>query len=161
MTDADLLARLHPIQPTARLIWTAVVDVADRVDLGPSPGGHRFMVPILGGAFYAGPDVPDLSGKVLPGGADRQVMRPDGIKELDALYEMQTTSGEMFTVHNKVIVDESRQPNRYAMSVISVTAPTGPFDWLNRRLFLGTLQSARPARQAVVVRAWEADVPLQ
>jgi hypothetical protein len=117
------------------------------------------MVPILGGRFYGGPDFEALSGTVLPGGADRQLLRADGVKELDALYEMQTDSGDVLTLRNNVIVDEARQPDRYAMSVISVTAPRGEIDWLNRRLVLGTLQSARPKRQAVVVRAWLADMP--
>ncbi len=157
MNDSDILARHPPIQPVSRLLWTALVDVAERIDLGPSPSGHRFMVPIIGGRFEAGPGIAGLSGVVLPGGADRQVLRQDGVKELDALYEMRTDDGAVLTIRNRVIVDESRVPDRYAMSVISVTAPDGPHGWLNRRLVLGTLQSARPDRAAVIVRAWEAD----
>lgn len=158
MTDTDILASIPPRNPTARLLWTAIADVADRQDLGDGPLGQRYIVPILGGRFYAGPGFEGLSGTILPGGADRQVVRADGIKELAALYEMQTDGGEVLTILNNVIVDEARQPERYAMSVISVTAPKGDFDWLNRRLILGTLQTARPKRQAVVVRAWLADV---
>ena len=157
MTDDEILTKHPPVEPVARLVWTAVVDVGDRQDLGASASGHRFLVPILGGRFYAGPGIAGLSGEVLPGGADRQLLRPDGVKELDALYEMQTEAGAVLTIRNRVIVDDARQPDRYAMSVISVRAPTGPLDWLNRRLLLGTLQSARPDRAAVVVRAWEAD----
>ena len=81
-------------------------------------------------------------------------MRHDGIKELDALYEMRTHDGAMITVHNQVLIDESVQPERYARSCIRVTAPDGPHAWLNRRLFVGTLQSLRPDRQAVLVRAY-------
>ena len=158
MEDNDFIAKHPPIQPTMRLLWTAVVDVGDRADLGSSVLGQRFLVPILGGRFYAGPDVGGLSGEVLPGGADRQLVRADGIKELDALYEMQTGDGSILTIRNRVIVDEARQPERYAMSVINVTASSGPFGWLNRRLIIGTLQSARPERSAVLVRSWEADV---
>ena len=157
MKDSEVIAKYPPIQPFLRLLWTAVVDVADRVDLGASPKGQRFIVPILGGRFYAGPGADGLTGTVLPGGADRQVLRPDGAKELDALYEMKTDDGSVLTIQNRVIVDETRQPERYAMSVISISAPVGPFDWLNRRLVIGTLQSVRPDRQAVVVRAWETD----
>ena len=157
MKDTDLIAIHPPIQPSLRLLWTAIVDVGDRKDLGHSALGQRFLVPILGGRFYAGPEVGNLSGEVLPGGADRQLLRADGVKELDALYEMQTDDGSMLTIRNRVIVDEARQPERYAMSVIKVAAPIGPFEWLNRRLIVGTLQSARPERSAVIVRAWEAD----
>jgi hypothetical protein len=157
MRDDEILAKYPPAPPTARLLWSALVDVGDRVALGPSPRGARFMVPILGGTFQGGPGIQGLSGAVLPGGADRQVLRPDGIKELDALYEMQTEDGVVLTIRNRVTVDESRTPNRYAMSVIAVTAPEGPLAWLNRRVILGTLQSARSERPAVVIRAWEAD----
>jgi len=107
MNTADIIAKQPPIQPTSQLIWTAIIDVADRIDLGSSPNGQRFMVPILGGSFTAGPEVAGLTGKVLSGGADRQILRPDGVKELDALYEMQTGSGTVLTIHNRVIVDES------------------------------------------------------
>ena len=122
-----------------------------------SPPGQRFIVPIIGGRFYAGPDGAGLNGTVLPGGADRQLLRTDGIKELDAVYEMQAENGDVLMIRNKVVVDELRQPRRYAMSVISVSAPKGDHEWLNRRVILGTLQSARPGRQAVVVRAWLVD----
>jgi hypothetical protein len=158
MTDDEILTSIVPRPPTFRLLWTAIVEVADRQDLGEGPLGHRFMVPILGGRFYAGPDFDGLSGTVQPGGADRQLLRVDGIKELDALYEMQTDTGDILTIRNRVIVDEMHLPERYAMSVISVTAPKGEVDWLNRCIVLGTLQTVRPKRQAVVVRAWLADM---
>ena len=78
MTDAEILTSIPARSPNARLLWTAIVDVADRQDLGQSPLGRRYMVPILGGRFYAGPDFDGLSGAVLPGGADRQLLREDG-----------------------------------------------------------------------------------
>jgi len=158
MQDAELIEKHPPTAPKSRLIWTAVVDVADKIDLGPAKGGHRFMVPILGGQFYAGPKMDGLNGKVLPGGADRQFLRTDGVKELEAIYEMQTTDGTIISIKNQVTADEAQTPERYAMSVISVAVGDGPYAWLNRRLVLGTLQSARPDRQAVIIRAWDMDI---
>lgn len=155
MNDQDVMTAHPALAPTHRLLWTAVVDIADKIDLGQGPLGHRYIVPILGGRFYGGPGIDGLEGEVLAGGADRQLVRPDGVKELEALYEMRAENGAVLTVLNQVIVDES-QPERYAMSVIKVTAPEGPLEWLNRRLILGTLQSARPDRQAVIIRGWDA-----
>lgn len=152
MTDQDLLTRLPPLALSSRLLWTAIVDVADKIDLGPTSGGHRFMVPIVGGKFYS--DIEGLSGQVLPGGADRQFLRDDGVKELSAIYEMQTKAGLILSIDNQVIVDENFSP-RYALSQIKVEVADGPLAWLKRRLILGTLQSARPQRQAVVIRAFE------
>jgi len=137
----------------SQLVWTARVDVGERVDLGHYQGGLRFMIPIMGGTFTGSSAFPELHGKVASGGADRQWLRPDGVKELDAIYEMQTACGTVLSIHNRVIVDESRQPTRYAMSVLNVTAPTGKFDWLNRRLLVGTLKSLRPQQPTVIIEA--------
>lgn len=157
-TDPALLKNLAdgvPLLPLqGRLVWHAVVDIAERQPWGLGPRGERWGVPILGGHFWGGPGFEALHGQVCAGGADRQTLRPDGIKELDALYEMRTHDGAVLTVHNQVLIDETVEPERYARSCIRVSAPQGPHDWLNRRLFVGTLHVLRPARQAVLVRGY-------
>ena len=152
------LVQQHPL-PAVRttLLWSAAVDIAERESLGTGALGERFIVPILGGRFWGGPGFESLSGVVRPGGADRQQLRPDGVKELHAEYEMQTHDGAVLTIDNRVLIDESRQPVRYAMSHLSVSAPKGPHDWLNRRIIVGTLQVLRPHREAVLVRTWLVD----
>lgn len=156
-TDEGLLLQYPPTRPEAQLLWTAVVEVSDPIDLGPTPKGHRFMVPITGGRFYGSEACLEFGGKVLPGGADRQLLRTDGVKELDAIYEMRTDDGAVLSIRNRVIVDPARKPERYAMSVIEVTGPEGPHAWLGRRVIAGTLQSLRPERPLVVIRAWLMD----
>nr|WP_315169591.1 DUF3237 domain-containing protein [uncultured Limnohabitans sp.] len=138
--------------PTSVLAWEAVVNVGPRQGLGHSPAGERFIIPILGGTFE-GADL-TLRGRVLPGGADRQLLRPDGIKELDALYEMQTDDGTVLTIHNRVLIDAPAEGERYAFSHVKVTAAQGPHDWLNRRVFVGTLHPLPPERKAVLIRVW-------
>ena len=49
-------------------------------DLGETPLGRRRIIGITGGTFSG----PRLSGKVLPGGADWQLVRADGVACLDA-----------------------------------------------------------------------------
>ena len=131
--------------PPLELAWEAIVDIAPRRDLGVTPLGERFIIDILGGSFEG----PRLKGRVLPGGADRQLLRPDGAKLLDALYEMQTDDGHVLTVHTEVVIDEAAPEGRYARSTVRVAAPSGPYEWLNRRVFVGTLQSLKPERDAV------------
>ena len=92
---------------------------------------------------------------MLPGGADRQLLRPDGVKLLDALYEMQTDDGAVLTVHNRVLIDDVPPAPRYARSTVKITAPEGPHAWLNRRLFVGTLTPLMPERQAVKISVFE------
>lgn len=135
------------MSPALQLAWTAEVDIGERQALGPGPMGARFLVPILGGHFTG----PCLRGCVLPGGADRQWQRPDGVRELDALYEMQADDGSLITVRNRVLVEGDDPATRYARSVVQVRVPQGPHDWLNRRVLIGTLESLRPARAAVRV----------
>ena len=135
--------------PVAEFVYTAEVDIADRRSLGTSALGERLIVEILGGSFEG----PRLRGRVLPGGADRQLLRPDGVKELDALYELRCADGTTLTVHNRVLIDDAVQP-RYAQSHVSVTAPEGPHAWLNRRRLVGTLQPLRPQADAVLIRVW-------
>ena len=137
--------------PLCEFVYEAIVDIADVQNLGQSLQGQRFIVDILGGDFSG----PRMKGRVLPGGADRQLLRPDGVKELDALYEMQTDDGAVITVHNQVVVDLPTPEQRYARSVVKFRAPAGPYEWLNRRVFLGTLESLKPAKNAVKISVFQ------
>lgn len=145
-------ARMYVMsEPGLKLAYEAVVDVGERQDLGISPLGERFIVPILGGSFEG----ERLRGQVLPGGADRQWLRPDGVKELDALYEMQTDDGCVITVRNRVLIDENAPAGRYARSLVRLQANHPNYAWLGKRIFVGTLQSLRPARAAVKICVFE------
>ena len=66
-------------------------------DLGDTPLGRRRIIGITGGSFSG----PRLSGKVLPGGADWQVIRSDGVAYLDARYTLETSDGALIYVRNK------------------------------------------------------------
>ena len=140
-------------EPKLSLAYEALVDVGERRDLGGNMLGARFMVPILGGSFEGD----GLRGRVLPGGADRQWLRPDGVKELDALYEMQTDDGAIIVVRNRVLVDGDGTDTRYARSVVRLQTTSERYDALNRRVFVGTVASLRPQRAAVRIRVYRLD----
>ncbi len=145
------MAATFPVRaPTTRLAWEAVVDIAPVIDMGDTPLGKRRMIPILGGTFVG----PRLRGKVLAGGADRQLTRKDGATLLNALYEMQTDDGAVITILNQVTIDPSSNPP-YALSKVEATAPEGPHGWLNRRILVGDLHALPPERHAVVIRVYE------
>ncbi len=139
-----------PTPPELAFVYEARVDIGERRALGGTAVGERFIIDILGGDFEG----PLLRGRVLPGGADRQLLRPDGVKQLHAVYEMQTDDGAVLTIDNWVVIDEAATPQRYARSVVAITAPAGPHAWLNRRVFVGTVHSLQPARQAVAIRIY-------
>ena len=66
-------------------------------DLGDTPLGRRRIIGITGGRFAG----PRLSGRILPGGADWQVIRSDGVACLDARYTLETDDGALIYVNNK------------------------------------------------------------
>ncbi|MGR3321363.1 MAG: DUF3237 family protein [Pseudooceanicola sp.] len=143
---------------TTAMIWEALVEIGPREAIGPGPHGVRAIVPITGGRFRGGPGHGAFHGTIPPRGADRQLLRADGAKELDAIYEMRVADGTLVSIRNRVILDDTRPGPRYALSRIEAQAPEGKWDWLNRRVILGTLQPALPARQAVVIRAFLVDM---
>jgi hypothetical protein len=143
------LSDLPMTLPQTEFVYEAVVTLQDKIEIGPSPLGDRRIINITGGEFAG----PRIKGKVLPGGADRQLLRKDGVRNLDALYEMQTDDGAVITVHNKVLIDTQPDGTRYAFSHIDITAPDGPHEWLNRRAFVGTLHSLSP-KLAVLIRVY-------
>jgi hypothetical protein len=84
--------------PAAALefIFAARVTVDSPQDLGAFNKGRRRVVPITGGEFSG----PVLRGTVLPGGADWQLVRHDGVAELEARYTLQTDDGAVIHVRN-------------------------------------------------------------
>jgi hypothetical protein len=146
------MAGAFPLQPPrTELVWEAYADLDPMIDMGDSPLGHRRMIPVRGGTFVG----PRIRGKVLPGGADRQLVRKDGVTLLDALYEMQTDDGAVLTIRNRVTVDPAAKPAPYIRSSVEVTAPEGPHAWLNRAVFVGTLHPLAPEKKAVVIRVYQ------
>ena len=73
------------------------VDLEPVRDLGETPLGRRRIIGIAGGSFSGA----RLSGKVLPGGADWQLIRADGVAYLDARYTLETSDGALIYVNNK------------------------------------------------------------
>lgn len=143
-------ASIPLVLPRTEFVYEAIAELAPALALGPGPLGERRMVPITGGTFEG----PGLRGKVLAGGADRQLLRKDGTRLLDALYEMQTDDGAIITVHNQVMSRTDAEGKPYRFSHISLTAPEGKYGWLNQFVYVGTLHSLQPARAAVAIRVY-------
>ena len=77
-------------------LYTSRIDIAAPLDLGKAAYGQRRVINILGGAFSG----PRLSGRVLPGGADWQIVRRDGITEVEARYTLETDDGALIYIRN-------------------------------------------------------------
>jgi len=71
---------------TSRPLMTVSIAAAPSHKLGTVPHGIRSIVPVTGGDFEG----PRLRGKVLPGGDDWLLLRPDGVLELDLRITLET-----------------------------------------------------------------------
>jgi hypothetical protein len=80
-----------------RYAFTAWVLVDPPLILGPTHQGERRIINIVGGRFNG----PTISGEVLTGGADWQIVRSaDGAALLEARYTLRTDDGELIYVNN-------------------------------------------------------------
>jgi len=139
------------VLPRTEFVYEAIVDLSPALTLGASPFGERFMVPIVGGSFEG----PGLRGTVMAGGADRQLLRRDGAKNLDAVYELKTEDGVVISVRNRVLSRRPKDAPPYVFSTLEIVAPDGRYGWLNDFVYVGTLNSLRPQREAVVIRVYK------
>lgn len=85
----------------------------------------------------------------MSGGADWQIVRSDGVAELDANYQIKTDDGVIIYVKNnglrvaspeiaaKIAKGENVDPSQYYFRTIpKLEAPKGKYDWVNNSLFL-------------------------
>ena len=141
----------EPVLPVrTRFAFTASVSVAAPLVIGTSTHGLRRVVPITGGSF----DGPRLSGRVVPGGADWQVVRPDGVLAVEAKYTLETSDGVLIMVTNRgmrhgppdvierLTRGESVDPGQYYFRTSAeFEAPAqSKHAWLNRAIFIGVAE---------------------
>lgn len=149
--------------PGVRFVLEARVTIGPMIDIGATSYGHRRIIPITGGTFRG----PRLSGVVLDQGEDTQLDRPDGVTEIAARYTLRTREGVLIYVTNRGLIVPGRvdvkdaahsaaRVPQYVRTIPNLEAPRdGGYEWLNRALYVGTLNPLPPAEHAVVVRFFE------
>jgi hypothetical protein len=149
-----------PPNPELEFVFELRADLETALELGQTPRGFRRLIPIVGGEF----DGPSIRGRVLPGGADWQVVRSDGIAEVDAQYALQTDKSELIYVRNRgirhgtdevmkrVMAGETMEPSLYYFRTTPTFETAVPrYSWLMRSIFI--CSGERHAR-AVRLRFW-------
>jgi hypothetical protein len=137
-------------------IFRVTAELADILRFGDTPWGERRVINILGGRVEG----PRLAGKILPGGADWQIIRRDGVADIQARYTIETDAGALILVDSEglrhgppdVIARLGRgepvDPALYYFRTVMRFETAAPeLDWLNRILAL-----ARGAREANAVK---------
>lgn len=148
-----LTAGLHaqapnpPAAPKLEFAFEVRAEVANPTVVGEMPNGTRRIINILGGTFEG----PKLKGKVIPGGADWQIIRKDGFTEVDARYTLQTDSGHLIYVSNvgmrhaapevmkRLNAGERVDPAEVYFRAVPKFETSAPeLEWLTRSVFIAT-----------------------
>lgn len=135
----------EPPAPGLAFFCEIKVLLSEALTVGQTPHGLRRIIPIVGGTFEG----PSIKGQVLSGGADWQIVRSDGVAELDANYQIKTDDGVIIYVKNnglrvaspeiaaKIAKGENVDPSQYYFRTIpKLEAPKGRYEWVNNSLFL-------------------------
>jgi len=144
------------MEPALEFVCELTASVSAPLVVGQTPAGLRRVVDILEGSFEG----PLLRGTIMPGGADWQILRTDGVAELHAHYILKTDDGVLIQVRNRglrhgpeevlrrIADGETVDPSEYYFRTAPVfEAPDGPYAWLNRSVFIATAE-----RQAASVK---------
>jgi hypothetical protein len=140
----------------AEPIFTIHAELSAIMNLGRTPYGERRIIYITGGTVRGA----KLQGRILPGGADWQIVRGDGAADISARYTIETDAGAHIVVKSdglrhgppevleRLARGDSVDPSLYYFRTVMRFETSDPaVDWLNRILAL-----ARGQREANAVR---------
>lgn len=138
---------LHIATPGLKYFADFKVQVGAAQEIGATARGFRRVIPIVGGEVQGD----GWTARVLPGGADFQLLITDGLAELDARYVLETDGGDLIYVTNHAL----RTGPAELMARLRRGEVVNPADiyfrcaprfetsapalaWLGERLFLGS-----------------------
>lgn len=139
-------AQQPPPVPKLTFAFEVRASVGAPLEVGNVAQGRRRIVPITGGTFEGS----GLRGKVMPGGADWQIIRADGFTELDTRYTLETATGQVVYVQNagmrhaapdvmkRLLAGELVDPALVYFRTIPKFETASPdLQWLTRAVFIG------------------------
>jgi hypothetical protein len=147
--------------PELQFAFEIAAEVQTPLDLGQTQAGHRRIIPIAGGIVSG----PKLEGRILAGGADWQIVRPDNTADLEARYTIQASDGSLIYAVNRGVRHgppevlarinrgERVDPGSYYFrSAASFETGASQHAWLTRAILVGVGERF-PDR--VAIRFWE------
>jgi hypothetical protein len=124
------------------------VELDPALDIQETPQGYRRVIPITGGKFHGD----RISGTILPGGADWNLVRHDGIVHLWARYTLKTNDGVLISIINegfqrgpadtmaKILAGEQIDVSEWYSRTRPCFEVAGEnYRWLNETVFVGDL----------------------
>jgi hypothetical protein len=162
-SDLSAQSSRTPAAPGLAFAFELHATVAAPLEVGQVARGRRRIVSITGGRFEG----PNIKGKVVPGGADWQIIRADGFSELDTRYTLETDKGQIIYVQNagmrhaapavmeKLLKGETVDPTLVYFRTIPTFETAAPeLQWLTRAVFIGT---GERYPTEVVIRFWRVE----
>ncbi|SHN34723.1 DUF3237 domain-containing protein [Cryptosporangium aurantiacum] len=137
----------EPLAPGLELLARFTVTLADPLEIGDTPWGRRRVIGITGGRFAG----PRLSGEILPGGADWQVVHADGSASIDTRYTLRTDDGVLVSLATRGVRHgppevlaalaerDDVDPASYYFKVgLTFEVADPAYGWLNRVVAVGS-----------------------
>lgn len=135
-----------PAAPALEYVFSLRVEVAPPVETGEVDGERRRFIPITGGSISG----PRLTGAVLSGGGDWQVIQTETLTRIEARYALRASDGTVIEIVNPGVRVASPQVTAKLASGTPVdpsayyfhTTPrfevkAGAHDWLRNSVFVG------------------------
>jgi Protein of unknown function (DUF3237) len=129
-----------------KYVFSLAIKVGAPIVAGDLGHGIRRIIPILGGEVFG----PGIKGTIFPYGADFQIIRPNGLTELEAKYAFEMDDGAIVYIENvgirfgpKPLLDriakgETVDPALiYFRSVPKFETGAEKYRWLMESLFVG------------------------
>jgi len=129
-----------------RYVFSLSIKVAAPIEAGDFGYGARRVIPILGGDLVG----ENMRGRIREGGADYQIIRPNGFTELEAKYAIEMDDGAVIYIENigvrfgpKEALDRIRRGEPvdpaliYFRSVPRFETGHPTYRWLMESLFIG------------------------
>ena len=145
-------------EPRFEPLFDMTVELEPPQMIGQTPQGNRQIFYVRSGTFEG----PRLKGKVLPGGGDWFLLRPDTVGELDVRATLKTDDGALIYATYRGIFSASQESWEriykgepvdrdkyyfYTATIFQTSAPD--YVWLNRLLAVGV---GSPVRGGVSYR---------
>lgn len=119
--------------PAVEFAFSIFATIEGVLAVGETATGQIRAIPITGGEVLG----KDIAGRVIPGGADWQRTRSDGVTEIEATYALELADKTLVKVVNRgLIVPAAPGSPAYFRTAVEFTAPNGDWQWLNEAIFL-------------------------
>lgn len=120
--------------PAVEFAFSIFATIEGVLTVGQTATGQVRAIPITGGEVTG----EGIAGRVIPGGADWQRTRSDGVTEIEATYAIELSDATLVKVVNRglIVPAVAAGSPAYFRTAIEFTAPDGPYAWLNEAIFL-------------------------